>query len=70
MKRSDRRSSREHMRIDAEARTRQTPEQRRGMLGTVDTLADNAFPAGDLVVDDRGRERALPRDDGGEPRRS
>jgi hypothetical protein len=56
------------MRSDTESRTRLAREQRQGVLEVVEALANDAFPAGDLVVDDRGRERPVPRDNGREPR--
>jgi hypothetical protein len=69
MKRSDRRASRDQMRTDAEARTlRAREERRKGVLGSVEALAENAFPAGDLVIDDGGGERPVSREQPREPR--
>jgi hypothetical protein len=63
MKRSERRASRDSMRTETETRTgRQQGEQKRGVLGPVKALADHAFPAGDIVLDDRGGEKPVPRD--------
>jgi hypothetical protein len=39
------------------------------VLGPVKALADHAFPAGDIVLDDRGGEKPVPRDtDSRDPR--